>query len=74
MKRSLKALLLAGVMTAAFVGPAAAPAHAETCVGIWYDSWTGGEKNVGVWTCDSCPSLTQGPIDGHFHLVLCAFR
>lgn len=70
MKRSLRALLMAGVIGAALVGPAAAPASAATCVGIWYDE--NGDDYIGAWPCDPCPRpAIQGPLDGHFHVVLC---
>jgi hypothetical protein len=67
-KRSLKALLVGGVMTAAMVGPAA-PAQAQEsyCAGVWIDP---SETIVGAWTCE-CPPLYQLPADGHFHVVVC---
>lgn len=72
MKRSLKALLLAGVMTGALVGPGATPAHAATCTGIVYQE-PGGIQEVGSWECDPCPSpLVLG--DGRFHAILCVDR
>ena len=67
MKRSLKALLLAGVVTGALVGPAAT-AHAATCTGFMYDN--GVFTEFGSWQCDPCPNaLRLG--DGRFHVVLC---
>ena len=72
MKRSLKALLLAGMMTAALAGPAATPAHAATCIGLVFEE-PGGLQEHGTWTCDPCPSpLALG--DGHFHAIICLER
>ncbi len=70
MRRSLKALLLAVTAATALIGPAAAPAQAQSanCVGIWYDEY--GQDHVGVWPCDSCPGLA-GLGDGRFWVVYC---
>lgn len=68
MKRSLKAALLAGAATAALVGPAATPANAALCVGVWHDTY--GQSYYGAWTCDSCPG-TVGIGDGRIYAVLC---
>lgn len=68
MKRSLKALLVAGAATAALVGPAAAPASAGTCVGIDYQSF--GPDQIGAWTCDPCAPGTQLG-DGRLYVVAC---
>jgi hypothetical protein len=70
MKRSLKALLMAVVAATALIGPAAAPARAQTanCAGIWYDEY--GEDHFVLWPCDSCPSIA-GLGDGRFWVVVC---
>lgn len=69
MKRSLKALLVAGATIAALVGPAAAPAHAATCYGFVYESGTLQER--GVWDCDQpCPPILY-LFDGRFHVIVC---
>ncbi|HYP22858.1 MAG TPA: hypothetical protein VEV43_04740 [Actinomycetota bacterium] len=67
MKRSVKALLVSGVMAASVWGTAA-PAGAATCVGVEFRN---GFQNAGAWTC-TCPSDPKhGPIDGQFWLILC---
>ena len=69
MKRSLKALLVAGAAAAALVAPAA-PAHAQAnCIGFVIEE-PGGLREVGVWPCSSCPTLIALG-DGHFHVILC---
>jgi hypothetical protein len=69
-KRSLKALLVAGAATAALVGPAAVPAHAATCVGFVYET-PGGLQEVGRWTCDEpCPPPLYF-FDGRLHVIIC---
>ena len=68
MRRSLKALLVAGAAVAALVGPAASPAQAANCVGVWHDTY--GEDHYVVWQCDYCPSLA-GAFDGRLWLVYC---
>jgi hypothetical protein len=70
LKRSLKALLVAGATTAALVGPAAAPAQAATCVGFVYTT-PGGLQNAGAWQCDPCPSELLYFFDGRWHLIVC---
>lgn len=68
MKRSLKGLLVAGATAAALVGPAAAPAHAANCVGVWYDQY--GADHYVLWQCSPCPS-SAGLGDGRLWLVAC---
>lgn len=70
MKRSRRALLLAGAATAALVGPAL-PAHAQTCVGVEYEE-PEGIKHAGVWYCGVCP-LPQFLLlgDEHFYVKFC---
>lgn len=69
MKRSLKALLVAGATTAALAGPAT-PAHAATCVGFVYTT-PGGLQNAGAWQCDPCPSQPVYFFDGRWHVIVC---
>ena len=68
MRRSLKALLVAGAAAAALVGPAAAPAQAANCVGVWHD--TNGQSHYVAWQCPYCPNLA-GLGDGQVWLVYC---
>lgn len=68
MKRSLKALIVSGVMAASLIGTAA-PASAESCVGFFMDH---GLKNAGYWECEECPSDPYyGPLDGRWYLIVC---
>lgn len=67
MKRSLKALLVSGVMAASLLGTAS-PASAATCIGFEIKN---GFQHAGAWNC-TCPSEpTYGPIDGQFWVILC---
>jgi hypothetical protein len=67
MNRSVKALLMSGVVAASLLG-SAAPASAATCVGV---EFVNGFQHAGAWNCE-CPSDPQhGPIDGQFWLILC---
>lgn len=68
MKRSLKAVLVAGAVTAALAAPAA-PAHAATCTGFVMEN--GELKEAGSWECGTpCPSPLY-LFDGRFHVIVC---
>lgn len=70
MKRSVKALLVSGVLAASLLG-SAAPASAATCAGFEIDR---GFQNAGAWNCECPADPIHGPIDGRFWVILCLSR
>ncbi len=71
MKLPIKIALVAGVVSASLGVPVSpASAASAVCTGIVYDQ--GQIQELGSWPC-SCPaSPIYGPLDGRFHVILCA--
>jgi len=68
MKRTSKLLLMTGLVAASLAGPATS-AQANECIGVEHQN---GQTQAGSWNCgDTCPPPTYGPLDGHFHVIIC---